>query len=486
MKPSLVQGRVQRHACGLNLRGARIVWRHADQTSVILSHAFASACDPEVSFDGKRLLFSAQIRPLDPWNIFEMNLQDRAVRQVTRDNPGHCTEPLYLPRASVTAPDFAQRVPWITFVCDDTGSAWMSPGHALTNLMAMSLAPVDHRGVITWRTTYGLEGDLSPTVLRDGRVLFSSWNRGKQDLMTVTWAGDNINPFFIDDAQPLRRNMACQTPDRKLIFVQSDAGSTVPGGQLVGVSMQRPLHSLEVLGRDDGIYATPHALPDGRLLVSHAQPGGSHDIYLFDENRGTVGTRIVNDPEWHDLDPQAVCLREEPEARIPMLEFASVLDIPGFEGAGQLHCMNVYDSELEEVRDLDPGTVKWVRFIQGMPKDNPQNSDHLVSKHAYPQNAQHWPPDHVATHVMGDAPVESDGSFFVNIVGNTPFYLQILDHEKQPLATMRAWAWVRSNSQRGCIGCHENKELAPQNRATQALIKMQPKLIGRKGEKVDP
>ena len=73
--------------------------------------------------------------------------------------------------------------------------------------------------------------------------------------------------------------------------------------------------------------------------------------------------------------------------------------------------------------------------------------------------------------------MEPDGSFFVNVIGNTPFFIQILDEHKTVLHTMRAWTWVRSGSQRGCIGCHEDKELAPENRATQALLKMQPAFL---------
>ena len=79
--------------------------------------------------------------------------------------------------------------------------------------------------------------------------------------------------------------------------------------------------------------------------------------------------------------------------------------------------------------------------------------------------------------------MEPDGSFFVNVIGNIPFFIQILDEDKMVLHTMRAWTWVRSGSQRGCIGCHEDKELAPENRATQALLKAQPTFLTDPPEK---
>jgi hypothetical protein len=162
-----------------------------------------------------------------------------------------------------------------------------------------------------------------------------------------------------------------------------------------------------------------------------------------------------------------------------MLEFASVLDIKGFEGAGQLHCMNVYESDQPEVAQLAPGSVKWARFVAGVAPDAPRLAarDPAALQPAHSLAGDAWPPPAVETRLLGDAPVEDDGSFFVNIIGNTPFYIQLLDRDKQPLYTMRTWIWVRSGSQRGCIGCHENKELAPVNRATRALRAMRPTFL---------
>jgi hypothetical protein len=83
----------------------------------------------------------------------------------------------------------------------------------------------------------------------------------------------------------------------------------------------------------------------------------------------------------------------------------------------------------------------------------------------------------VDTRILGEANVEPDGSFYVNVAGDVPFYLQALDQHGRALQTMRAWMWVRAGDQRGCIGCHEDKELAPENRATRALVRAQPPLL---------
>lgn len=444
---------------GMRPEGARLVMLEDGETRV-LTEEFESACDPDLSFDGTRVLFSGKRGAADRWNIWEMGLDGGRPRQVT-NNLGDCGEPAYLAMASVTPPTFEEKVRWIVFTSTEPGALNGEGTGPLTSLYVTNTSPIKDRGTVVWRTTYGLGGDVSPTVLSDGRVLFSSWQRDAFGLMTITWDGDNLNPFYGNHEGPVMKTMACEMPDRRaLVFVES--------GELVQVSFRRPLYSHEALSRGDGLYRTPHTLPDGGLLVSYKEEEGNYGIYAFDVDAGRPGKRIYDDPEWDDVDALPVAPRPEPLARIPMVDFASVLDIKGFSGAGQLHCLNIYDSDRAEVNELEPGQVKWARFVEGVGLP----TEEACSGEAALTSA--WPPPCVQPRILGEAPVEEDGSFFVNIAGDVPCYIQILDEERMSLYTMRAWTWMRSRGQRGCIGCHENKELAPENRVTQALLKMEP------------
>ncbi len=464
----------------------RIVSLTPDGKLSVLTPEFASACDPSVSFDGKRILFAGKRTVEDRWNIYEMNADGSGKIQITKDM-GDCLEPIYLPMASVNPPNFDDRVRWITFT-STAASVLDEQGEGLApSLYVMSLSPVKGRGRVLWRTTYNLGGDFSPTVMRDGRVLFSSCQRGNFALMTITWAGDNINPFYGTDEGPTIKTMASEMPDRTVVFIESDGETPDGGGRLARVSLRRPLHTHEVLSKGEGRFRTPHPLPDGRLVISYTSGEESYGVYLFDFESGRPGRKIYDDPAWNDVDAMPIFPHPEPMARIPMLEFASVLDIGGFKEAGQLHCMNIYDSDRPEVRELKPGQVKWVRFVEGVPVRTSEQG--TTDREEDPSRSHRgkvdgeWPPPFVKTRILGEAPVEHDGSFFVNIMGNTPFFIQILDEHKMALQTMRAWTWVRAGSQRGCIGCHEDKELAPENRATQALLKACPTFLTNPPEK---
>lgn len=443
--------------------GSRIVLSARGGTPAVLTPEFASAADPSVSFDGKRILFSGKRTEQDKWDIWEMDVDGMNKRQITR-NFGNCREPEYLARSSITPPDFVDKVRWITFT-SDAAAATYEEGRPSTSLYAANLEPIEGRGFVTRRSTFNLSSDFSPTVLQDGRVLFTSRqkyaaDRERYPLLAANWDGTGLNLFCGAGQGAYLKTMACEMPDRTLVFVES-AHPSDAGGQLARVSFRRPLHSYGALSRGPGLYLYPHPSPDGSLLVSYSPANESYGIYLFDSAQGMPGERIFDDPQWDDLDAQPVVARPEPQGLI-----SAVVESLTW---GHLHCMSVYDSDLPEIRAIRKGDVKSVRFVG----ENPVTVEGL--KTSLPQS----PPDRRAR-LLGEAPVEPDGSFFVEVPGDTPFLLQMLDGNGKILASMPRWMWVRNGTSRGCIGCHENKELAPENRVSDAVRKGVPVVIGKK------
>ena len=86
-----------------------------------------------------------------------------------------------------------------------------------------------------------------------------------------------------------------------------------------------------------------------------------------------------------------------------------------------------------------------MRLVEGLPL--PMGEQPMTSNSTTLDTS--WPPPGVRTRVLGEALVESDGSFYVNVVGDTPFYMETLDAEGKTVQTMRAWTWVRTVDQRG-------------------------------------
>jgi hypothetical protein len=445
-------------------KGSRIVFLERHGSPAALTPEFAAAADPSVSFDGKRILFSGKRAAQDKWDIWEMDLDGKNKRQITREF-GNCREPEYLARSSITPPDFNDKVRWITFISDAAGTFQEGKEELATSLYAANLEPVEGRGSVTRRSTFNLSSDFSPTVLQDGRVLFTSRQKyanspEKFPLLAANWDGAGLNLFCGTDQGAHFKTMACEMPDRTLVFVES-ANPSNSGGRLARVSFRRPLHSYEPLSRGTGLYLYPHPSPDGTLVVSFSSGEGSYGIYLFDFKKGMPGEQIFNDPQWEDLDAQAVVPRPEPQGLI-----SAVVDSLTW---GHLHCLSVYESDMPEVKAIRKGDVKRVRFVEGVPASAPQQG----------RPPSQSIPD-AGTRLLGEAPVEPDGSFFVEVPADTPFLIQLLDEKGKVLETMPRWIWVRRGTSRGCIGCHENKELAPENRTSDAVRKAVPFVLQQK------
>ena len=74
--------------------GGRVVRLDAGGQLRVLTASFASAADPDVSFDAKHILFAGKQGAGDHWQIYEMNLDGTGVRRITSED-ADCRNPIY-------------------------------------------------------------------------------------------------------------------------------------------------------------------------------------------------------------------------------------------------------------------------------------------------------------------------------------------------------------------------------------------------------
>jgi hypothetical protein len=442
--------------------GGRICTLSSQGALSALTGEFASAAHPSLSFDAKRLLFAGKRSPKESWNVWEMNIDGTGKRQLT-SNFGNCLEPRYLATSSITPPDFTDRVRWILFTSDQAGTYEENSRETARALYAQNIEPIAELGTVTRRATFNLSSDFCPTVLSDGRVLFTSRQPGNPDqaggrypLLVTNWDGTGLNLFCGSREGGILRAMAAEMTDRTLVFVESDGRTRDGAGQLARASFKRPLHSREVLSNGEGSYLYPCPLPDGQLIVSYAAGKERRGIYLFDSAARIVGRKLHLDARWDDQEALAVVDRPEPQDLL-----SAVVDT---ENTADLHCINVYETDLREAAPIKIGDVKMVRLVEGVPV--PTGSP--AASRPSPANL----PDNVRLRILGEVPVEPDGSFYVRLPADTPFSVQLLNADGMSLQNQRGWIWVRRGTSRQCIGCHEDKELAPENRVTDALLNL--------------
>ena len=124
-----------------------------------LAKDFAASADAQVSFDGKRVLFAGKKTEHDPWQIWEMKLDDRSVRLVI-GGAADAIRPFYLPAGRLV---FARK--------GAAGFEIVAAGTATVR----ALAPLDEKAAASEVVLTHLPGSAIPDdVLADGRILFES------------------------------------------------------------------------------------------------------------------------------------------------------------------------------------------------------------------------------------------------------------------------------------------------------------------------
>jgi hypothetical protein len=73
--------------------------------------------------------------------------------------------------------------------------------------------------------------------------------------------------------------------------------------------------------------------------------------------------------------------------------------------------------------------------------------------------------------VTGTAPIEKDGSFFVQVPGDKPIRFALLNEKGAVMRQERGWIWIRSGEQRICVGCHTGPERSSENRVPAVLLR---------------
>jgi hypothetical protein len=270
---------------------------------------------------------------------------------------------------------------------------------------------------LTWAP--GLESD--PALLPEGRVIFTKERRaGVPELFGVNLDGTDYARFA-----PVAARMASATRGRELVYVQS--------GRLAALRLDRPLGGARWLTRAaDGEFRWPSDA-EGGVLASRRQAGGTFGVWRIDLAKGAM-SEVFDDPAWDELQAKELARRAEPDGR------GSVVDAKA--PTAQFYCLNVYTTD--EPAALKGG-VKRVRV---------------------------W----TRAGLLGEAPVEQDGSFYVETPANEAVRFQLLGAGGAVLRTS-GWVYARNMEKRGCIGCHEDPELTPENREAMAVVKPAVRLV---------
>ena len=409
-------------------KGSRLVLLDSAKAAgsvVPLTRGIFAARDPQVSFDGSKILFSARQTRGARWQIWEMNIDGTAKHQVTQC-AGDCLGPAYLAHSQFVYTEVRTR---------DAGEG-----------SQVFVAHLD--GIEPQPITFGPGDFRVEAVLHDGRILISASSpltggpdaAGSRQLYTLRLDGTALQAFRCDHQDRAVRGQATELSDGSLVFIKAQRGDEV-GGQLAEIR-RGALHN-SVLTRPKGVYLSPQANGSESLIVAREDLSArgrapKFDLYAFDSTTGEFGERIYEDAKLSSI--QAIPVTPRPAPRW----FWSI--VKPESKVGYFVCLNSYlSSDAPHGRMETP--IAQVRVLTLDPQ-----SDH--------------------ERILGTTPVEKDGSFYIAIPPDRPVRFELLNAEDQVIRAQRSWIWTRPGEDAACVGCHEDRATAPPNRWPQALRRL--------------
>jgi hypothetical protein len=402
----------------LGSRLVRIDLSAAGAAPTSLTTGFFAAADPQVSFDGRRLLFAAQTERNTTWQIWEIPAEGGTPRQLTHCAEG-CVQPQYLPanQISCTALERADagRESEVQVSDDDGNSA-----HPIT---------------------FGPGRFEIETVLRSGRLLLSadsplvagSGSALARNLYVIDPDGSGLILLRQDDGARAIRSNAKELADGTILFLQH-SGAQSSAGQLMAI---RPgaSHATPVATGQSG-YASGTEFGEGTLIASRRDKDKQFDLYLLSLHSPNRVKLLYQGTQTSSI--EAVLLAPRPTAE----SYRSILH-PA-RTTGRIVCLDSYASR-DFATGRMPGHITRVR---------------VVTKRQTGERP------------LGEAPVERDGSFYATVPADLPIRFMLIGSHGEILKQQRSWIWVRTGEDRGCFGCHESQALAPENRSPMSLQRL--------------
>ena len=393
---------------------------------VLLSDDFFSARAPELSYDGEKMVFSGQRNKEDTWQIFSMDLKSLKVKQIT-DGIDNCTDPTWMPDGRILYSKL-------------TEDKIAGPLHRL-----YACAP---DGKEMKQLTFSPNSSIASSIFLDGRILALEEQKypetGTRKLMAMRIDGTKSELFYENDEHSEIKGKGWEAGE-KVYFIEREPDDPYTT-RLVSVKQGYPLSSFTNLSEGiKGEFNSVSPWLDRSLLVSFRK--GIDDVFglhIFDPDQLELSEVKYSDPDYHLIEPVLVNNRQTP------MKLPEIVDES--KEKGRLLCLNT-DLSMDNNGVSDSGKKTAMVQVYDLEK------------------------------MIGEVPVEEDGSFYIEIDADTPIRFQTVDAQGEVLRGPSSWIWVRPNEKRSCIGCHEDRELAPDNRVPDALYAGMMKLP--EGEKTE-
>jgi hypothetical protein len=411
------------------------------------------ARDPDVRFDGRKILLSARHSRDDDYHLYEIDADGSGLAQRTFGSGISDVDPIYLPDGrilftSTREPKFCmcnRHIMGNLFTANGDGSNIQQIGHSTLHEGHPALAP-------------------------DGRVLYDRWeyvDRNFGDAQgvwsvnpdgtnhAVYWGNNTNSPGAVLDTRVL--------PNTEQAIATFSSCHDRPWGAVAlldrrrGIDLKPPVirtwppEAVDLIGQGNydtyvrvkPKYEDPYPLSDKYFLSSRMTGEGEQmGICLLD----LFGNELLIHAEGAGcFDPMPLGPRPKPPVVPPRIELA--------RSEGYFYISDVYvGTGMEKV---DRGAVKSLRVVESPEK-------RFWTQPAWNGGTGQQAPgmawdDFNNKRILGTVPVEPDGSAYFAVPADTFVYFQLLDERGMMIQSMRSGTIVRPGETTGCVGCHDSR-----------------------------
>ncbi len=412
--------------------------------------------DVHLHFDAGKMLFTSTDEN-KRWNIYEINVDGSNYHKVTNipEPDIEWTDGAYLPDGRLI----------INTTLGYHGVPCVDGDDAVGNL-----ALYDPKTGYLRRLTFDQDNNWNPTVMNNGRVMYTRWEYTdlihyfSRFVMHMNPDGtENKNlygsgsyfPNSTFDMQPLPNGSSAfvgiisghhgiARSGRLIIFDPAKSRKEEKGMVQELPFSKRPIEPLIKDELVNGVwpqFIKPHPLTDKYFLVTAKLTENSlWGIYLVDVYDNLT---LVMEAEGEGfINP--IPLKKRPTPPI----IPDRIDLKKHEAT--VFIQDIYEGE--GLPGVPRGTVKKLRI--------------LAYEYAYIKS----PSNHAAQGIqsgwdikrlLGEVPVEEDGSVIFTIPANTPVSIQPLDDRGRAVQWMRSWFVGQPGETVSCVGCHEDLNQIP-------------------------
>lgn len=418
---------------------------------------------PDVSFDGKRVLFCYKRADEEAFHIYEARIDGSDVRQLTQ-GPFDDLDPIYLADGGIAFVSTRSQ----TYV------------RCMPYTYVYTLCRMDADGSNIRMISHNNEPDWTPSQLDDGRLIYSRWEYTDkalwriQSLWTTRPDGTQHETFYGNQSVwPDHVGEARQIPGTNKVMFTALAHHDYFAGTLGIIDPARGLNYPAGLTQITSEISWPECGPgpdDAKIALANYRHRGrkanykspfplSEEYFLVSIDTGPFSLYFMDiygnreliyrgrDNLWY---AQPVRRRPHPVA------LASTVKWPNGDRADQAPGV-FFSTDVYEGSGIPRGMVKHVQILEAVNTTfTTWERDFRFEGPAISAVAA----DNVKR-ILGTAPVESDGSFQVEIPSGRTVHVQLLDEAHRALQTMRSFTGVMPGERRGCVGCHEGRGSTP-------------------------